>query len=212
MLKGIKKSHSGRSMIEMLGVLAIIGVLSAGGIAGYSTAMENYKVNKFIQMISFAASATERVFTTRKDGTYQEEIPMTMLCKLRILPDEICAKRKGYFGETLEIYLMHSDKGYNTFQAVKATNGENAGFYYPATLVYITFGSAFSVSACAKLMSNPVWQKLGDFVYLSGSTPLGSITSATELPLSIAKATQECKAEMSSSAATFRFYVVLGLK
>ena len=30
----------GRSMIEMLGVLAIIGVLSVGGIAGYSKAME----------------------------------------------------------------------------------------------------------------------------------------------------------------------------
>ena len=28
-------SQSGRSMVEMLGVLAIIGVLSIGGIAGY---------------------------------------------------------------------------------------------------------------------------------------------------------------------------------
>ena len=36
----------GRSMIEMLGVLAIIGVLSVGGIAGYSKAMEKYKINK----------------------------------------------------------------------------------------------------------------------------------------------------------------------
>ena len=35
-------------MIEMLGVLAIIGVLSIGGIAGYSKAMEMYKVNKII--------------------------------------------------------------------------------------------------------------------------------------------------------------------
>ena len=36
----------GRSMIEMLGVLAIIGVLSVGGIAGYSKAMEKFKINK----------------------------------------------------------------------------------------------------------------------------------------------------------------------
>ena len=40
---------SGRSMIEMLGVLAIIGVLSVGGIAGYSKAMEKYKTNKIMQ-------------------------------------------------------------------------------------------------------------------------------------------------------------------
>ena len=39
-------NQSGRSMIEMLGVLAIIGVLSVGGIAGYSKAMTQYKINK----------------------------------------------------------------------------------------------------------------------------------------------------------------------
>lgn len=36
----------GRSMIEMLGVLAIIAVLSVGGIAGYSKAMEKWKINR----------------------------------------------------------------------------------------------------------------------------------------------------------------------
>ena len=35
----------GRSMIEMLGVLAIIGVLSVGGIAGYSKAMLMWRSN-----------------------------------------------------------------------------------------------------------------------------------------------------------------------
>ena len=39
-------SSVGRSMIEMLGVLAIIGVLSVGGIAGYSKAMEKWKINR----------------------------------------------------------------------------------------------------------------------------------------------------------------------
>ena len=40
-------------MIEMLGVLAIIGVLSVGGIAGYSKAMEMYKLNKLIQEYNY---------------------------------------------------------------------------------------------------------------------------------------------------------------
>ena len=43
----------GRSMIEMLGVLAIVGVLSVGGIAGYSKAMEKYKLNKTISEYSY---------------------------------------------------------------------------------------------------------------------------------------------------------------
>ena len=39
----------GRSMIEMLGVLAIIAVLTTGGIAGYSKAMTKFKVNKAVE-------------------------------------------------------------------------------------------------------------------------------------------------------------------
>ena len=42
----MKNNQCGRSMVEMLGVLAIIGVLSVGGIAGYSKAMNKYKINK----------------------------------------------------------------------------------------------------------------------------------------------------------------------
>ena len=42
----------GRSMVEMLGVLAIIGVLSVGAIAGYSKAMFKYKMNKTMDIIS----------------------------------------------------------------------------------------------------------------------------------------------------------------
>ena len=46
--------QSGRSMIEMLGVLAIIGVLSIGGITGYSKAMFKYKFNKTIEIFNNA--------------------------------------------------------------------------------------------------------------------------------------------------------------
>ncbi len=49
-------SELGRSMIEMLGVLAIIGVLSVGGIAGYSKAMDKYKINNVIHEYSELSS------------------------------------------------------------------------------------------------------------------------------------------------------------
>ncbi len=39
------KNEYGRSMIEMLGVLAIIGVLSIGGLAGYTMAMNRHRAN-----------------------------------------------------------------------------------------------------------------------------------------------------------------------
>ena len=52
----------GRSMIEMLGVLAIVGVLSVGGIAGYSKAMTKFKINKTIEQITMIAHNVRTVF------------------------------------------------------------------------------------------------------------------------------------------------------
>ena len=45
-------NETGRSMVEMLGVLAIIGVLSVGGIAGYTMAMRKYKANEILNTAS----------------------------------------------------------------------------------------------------------------------------------------------------------------
>ena len=47
-----KNLENGRSMVEMLGTLAIIGVLSIGGIAGYSYGMDKYRANETINDIS----------------------------------------------------------------------------------------------------------------------------------------------------------------
>ena len=46
----MRKNEKGRSMVEMLGVLAIIGVLSVGGIYGYTVAMNKYKANEIVQV------------------------------------------------------------------------------------------------------------------------------------------------------------------
>ena len=48
----IKSEQSGRSMVEMLGVLAIIGVLSVGGTAGYSKAMAKFKLSKAMDQVT----------------------------------------------------------------------------------------------------------------------------------------------------------------
>ena len=44
-------SESGRSMVEMLGVLAIMGVLAIGGIAGYRYAMDKYNANEILNEV-----------------------------------------------------------------------------------------------------------------------------------------------------------------
>ena len=52
---------TGRSMVEMLGVLAIIGVLSVGAIAGYSKAMTKYKLNKQSEQLTQVLNSITRL-------------------------------------------------------------------------------------------------------------------------------------------------------
>ncbi len=52
----MRKNEKGRSMVEMLGVLAIIGVLSVGGIYGYTVAMNKYRANEIVQTASMLAT------------------------------------------------------------------------------------------------------------------------------------------------------------
>jgi type II secretory pathway pseudopilin PulG len=83
----ITTPQNGRSMIEMLGVLAIIGVLSVGGIAGYSKAMEVIKINKLIsgynQIVHGVLERGSKVWT--QNGQYT--ISADELEALNLIPD-----------------------------------------------------------------------------------------------------------------------------
>lgn len=48
----MKINQKGRSMVEMLGVLSIIGVLSVGALAGFNKAMMKHKLNKQAEQLS----------------------------------------------------------------------------------------------------------------------------------------------------------------
>ena len=53
---------AGRSMVEMLGVLAIIGVLSVGAIAGYSKAMFKYRLNKHAESFNILLNEAIKLY------------------------------------------------------------------------------------------------------------------------------------------------------
>ena len=55
-MQNIKTNETGRSMVEMLGVLAIIGVLSVGGVYGYGVAMKKHKANELLHQASMLAT------------------------------------------------------------------------------------------------------------------------------------------------------------
>lgn len=81
-----KYTQNGRSMIEMLGVLAIIGVLSIGGIAGYSKAMSKYRVNKTADQISQLAQNIRTLYASQKNYNTLND---TVIKKAHLAPEDM---------------------------------------------------------------------------------------------------------------------------
>ena len=124
------KSENGRSMVEMLGVLAIIGVLSVGAIAGYSKAMMKYKLNKHAEAINLLINNVLQLIPTlplEKNG--QIEYYAEIFKKLGLLPDGIkylnsSSVEDNYFHVHTQIYAVYNPFRYGgiAFYFKKQTN------------------------------------------------------------------------------------------
>lgn len=86
----MKNNQSGRSMIEMLGVLAIIGVLSVGALAGYSKAMTKHRVNKTVDHVTQIVSSVRTLFGGHRTYAALGSSNNTKLIgKGHLFPDEL---------------------------------------------------------------------------------------------------------------------------
>ena len=101
----------GRSMIEMLGVLAIIAVLTTGGIAGYSKAMEKYKLIKYregmVELISNFIHIKDELKFDSGENTWTTNYP-EILQAMGLIPNEFEVTNpttlKDKFGHTMQIF------------------------------------------------------------------------------------------------------------
>ena len=76
------RKQTGRSMIEMLGVLAIIGVLSIGGLLGYRRAVNNHQANTILDdanRLAFVILESNQAFQTNDfmDEDFIDSVPYT---------------------------------------------------------------------------------------------------------------------------------------
>ncbi len=77
---------SGRSMVEMLGVLAVIGVLSIGGIMGYTYAMNKIHVNEIL------AGIQQRAFVASQQRMQRNEINLDEFGELKVAEYDLAFK------------------------------------------------------------------------------------------------------------------------
>ncbi len=108
--------ESGRSMVEMLGVLAIIGVLSIGGIAGYTMAMNRYRANEIIDIASKVSVIAMSKQYSVDFSTYATMDEVTE-------SDNVAGvtSMTGYDDGTVDMFTEFVDAG--TFNAIKTIAG-----------------------------------------------------------------------------------------
>lgn len=101
-------NQAGRSMIEMLGVLAIIGVLSVGGIAGYSKAMMKFKINKTVDEIMQLTTNIRTLYGGQRDYS---SLTNDVITGAKLIPDEMLSGANT-FSSTWdgEVTIVPSDK------------------------------------------------------------------------------------------------------
>ena len=131
-MKLLNKTQSGRSMVEMLGVLAIIGVLSVGGIAGYSKAMYKHKFNQTMDIISHTVARIVEFDTMRLGDeiyTAQDAINYGLIpdCDVDYINIEeqkgsSCPLPVGEFSFDLITSVVYGEKLYGEFSIIFTQN------------------------------------------------------------------------------------------
>ena len=119
-----KNASAGRSMVEMLGVLAIVGVLSVGAIAGYSKAMSKYKLNKHMEsfniLLNEAIKLLPELQRTYGKNTNSGHSLGSFFHKANLLPDGMTYNQQDNF-----IYDIFKNKTKINYS--QSTNIDNNG-------------------------------------------------------------------------------------
>ena len=157
------KNQNGRSMIEMLGVLAIIGVLSVGGIAGYSKAMSKYRINKTIEQISLIVGNVRTFFAPQRNYNglvSYDDTGKAIIKKAKLVPDEMLEYNSNgtirninnVFGGNVELFGTYLD----------IVNKDESA----PGLFLVGFGN-ISYDACIELASHD-WKQLNPYMCVIG--------------------------------------------
>lgn len=184
----MKDLQNGRSMLEMLGVLAIVGVLTVGGFNLVSKVNNNNQINTVVDEVSSLASKIRIVARdySSGDGTF-----MKYICKGKAYPD------------TLECDLAEGSDAEDTCNCSSFTGNADATYTaasasYPS-LFTITVGNLSEEMCMALLTSNFGSANTTGFVSISGGS--GNSSSSTD---KIAQAASACSGDSNSLTLTFR--------
>ena len=169
--------QSGRSMVEMLGVLAIIGVLSVGGISGYSKAMAKFKLTKAQDQLTMLLMNIRTAYATSPS---YEGLSAASAVSYNLAPSDMITNT-----------TLHNAFGGGV---TLATANSNLNF----SIKFEGLGK----ETCASLASTD-WGTDG---LVSIALTSGSTHTVDSLPISLTDAFTGCNANTASNTITWTYY------
>ncbi len=187
-----KSEQSGRSMVEMLGVLAIIGVLSVGGIAGYSKAMAKFKTSKALDQVSTTVANVRTLYSGQPNYS---GLTTEIAIQMGAIGTEMLSGQSPISAST----AYNAFNGSVTISATTVSGLKNAGF----ELVF----SGLSKEACVQMASSDWGSGSGSGLVSvqAGAATAGTTTEGT-LPLNLAIAASGCNSKGDTNKVTWVYY------
>ena len=178
-----KIEQSGRSMVEMLGVLAIIGVLSVGGISGYSKAMAKYKLTKAQDQLSMLLINIRTAFS---GSSSYKELSNSTAVMLNIVPADMLPSGLA----ATDGKIMNAFSG-----AVTISEASNNAQHF--TITFAGLGR----ETCTSLASSD-WGTEGLVSMLINDSDYDQ----SELPIRATVAVKDCDQTDSANSITWEYY------
>ena len=201
-MNNVNINEKGRSMVEMLGVLAIIGVLSAGGLAGYSKAMFKHKLNTTIDQITMIVTNIRTLYGTQ--GNYAG-LNNSMAAQAGVVPASM------YTGNASAIAASASGL-VNPFKGgVSITTGEaKTGL---ANTAFIITYTGLPSEACVQIATSDFGTGAGSGFIGSGAASSGSASVGTMVsddgegkPMTLSAAIAACNGAGTVNSVALKFY------
>lgn len=218
-------NQNGRSMIEMLGVLAIIGVLSVGGIAGYSKAMLKFRTNKTIDQFTMIVTNIRTLYAQQND---YDGLNNATAVSMGIIPDGVTGNvtpasgtqgQDGYkpahqnltnpFNGTVEITTGNSTGN-------GAADGTNRAFLVTYTglpktacleMAVSDWGSNYSSGLIGMAISKTSGQVASaEATYTRACSSSDAVVCAADMPIEVADAANYCDCAGTDCSISFKYY------
>lgn len=195
-----RTEQTGRSMVEMLGVLAIIGVLSVGGISGYSKAMAKYKLTRAQDQITMLLMNIRTAFASSPSYA---GLTTTAARDFNIAPSEMFGAASGqlvnaFGGGTYVFACNTTEGGVGCSTANSSVTADNGVQYFGITM------TGLGREVCTNLATSD-WGTDGLMgIYVSGGT--AKKWDATQLPIPFSEIGNACAPSGEYSSITWVYY------